>query len=116
VVFFTLAWAVSLRMHKPPSWPERALPQPARAAFGKLWPPCLVLFTVLSLAALEIAIAGYVPGMRDPELKLTPAGHCLSSVSAFFSSASHPAACTTPAGQTRLDRIERMFGENHQDT
>jgi hypothetical protein len=69
VVFFTLAWAVSLRNHKPATWPT-LLPQPARNAFAKLWLPCLVLFTVLSLAALEIAIAGYVPGVQNPELKL----------------------------------------------
>ncbi len=69
VVFFTLAWAVSLRIHKPAVWPDRMLSQPARVAFGNLWLPCLVLFTVLSLAALEIAIAGYVPGIQNPNLK-----------------------------------------------
>jgi hypothetical protein len=68
VVFFTVAWAVSLRIGKPPAWPM-LLRQPARAAHGKLWLPCLVLFTVQSLAAFEIAIAGYVPGIQNPNLK-----------------------------------------------
>jgi hypothetical protein len=68
-VFFMLAWAVSLRIHKPAIWPA-LLPQPARIALGKLWLSSLVLFAMLSLAALEIAIAGYVPGVQSPELKL----------------------------------------------
>lgn len=70
VVFFTLAWAVSLRIHKPVVWPSRLLPQSARAGFGNLWLGCLVLFILPALAALEIAIAGYVPGVENPELKL----------------------------------------------
>jgi len=70
VVFFTLAWAVSLRIHEPPQWPSRLLPESARAGFGKLWLGCLVLFALPALAALEIAIAGYVPGVENPELRL----------------------------------------------
>ncbi len=70
VVFFTLAWAVSLGIRKPPKWPSRLLSQSALPGFGKVWPGCLVLFALPALAALEIAIAGYVPGVEDPELKL----------------------------------------------
>ena len=70
VVFFTLSWVVSLRIHEPPKWPSRLLAKSARAAFGRLWLGCLVLFTLPALAALEIAIAGYVPGVENPELKL----------------------------------------------
>jgi hypothetical protein len=70
VVFFMLAWAVSLRIHKPVVWPKRMLPQRARLVFGKLWLGCLVLFTLLALAALEIAIVGYVPCVENPELRL----------------------------------------------
>ncbi len=70
VVFFTLAWAVSLRIHEPPKWPSRLLPESSRAGFGKMWLGCLVLFALPALAALEIAIAGYVPGVENPELRL----------------------------------------------
>lgn len=70
VVFVTLAWAVSLRIHQPPQWPSRILSESSRVRFGKMWLGCLVLFALLALAALEIAIAGYVPGVENPELKL----------------------------------------------
>ncbi len=65
-VFFTLAWAVSLRIRKPPLWANRLLPLRAAATVSRLWPICLVLFALLSLAALEIAIVGYVPGVHNP--------------------------------------------------
>jgi hypothetical protein len=70
VVFFTLAWAVSLGIHKPPKWPSRFLSKSARARFGKLWLGGLVLFALPALAVLEIAIAGYVPGVENPERRL----------------------------------------------
>ncbi|MGA2569139.1 MAG: hypothetical protein ABSF23_01345 [Terracidiphilus sp.] len=68
VVFFMLAWAVSLRIHKPLRWPQRLLPRHALSALGRLWPACLALFTLLFLAALEIAIVGYVPGVNNSNL------------------------------------------------
>jgi len=65
VVFFTLAWAVSTRINKPVAWLKSCLPGRVRMAVGKLWPWFLAGFTLLGLSALEIAIAGYVPGIRD---------------------------------------------------
>lgn len=70
VVYFTLAWAVSLRIHKPAAWINRLVPQSGRRAFGGLWPGCLAAFTLLSATALEIAITGYAPGLHNPELVL----------------------------------------------
>lgn len=69
-IFFVLAWAVSLHIYEPVAWIDRLLPKSNRKAFGKLWPGCLGAFTLLSAAALEIAITGYAPGLRSPELVL----------------------------------------------
>jgi len=70
VIFFLLAWAVSTRIHNPVGWMQRRIPERARYAFGRLWPGCLIAFSALSLAALEIAIFGYVPGVHSAELAL----------------------------------------------
>jgi hypothetical protein len=70
VIFFLIAWAVSTRIHKPVRWVQRLTPEWARHAFGKFWPACLIAFSALALAALEIAIFGYVPGVHSAELAL----------------------------------------------
>ena len=70
VVYFTLAFAVSLHIHKPVVWINQLLPKRSRGAFGRLWPGCLAAFTLLSAAALEIAITGYAPGLHSPGLVL----------------------------------------------
>ena len=65
-VFFTLAWAVSTRINKPVTWMKSFLPPRVRGVVGSLWLWFLAGFAVLGLIALEIAIAGYVPGVQDP--------------------------------------------------
>jgi len=67
VVYFTLGWAVSTRINRPLTWLRRLLPGKARAVIGRQWPWLLGGFTLLSLVALEIAIAGYLPGEHDPK-------------------------------------------------
>ncbi len=66
IAFFVFAWSISLCINKPPTWPHRLVPSRAQATFGKLWSTCLGIFSLLALAALEIAIAGKVPGVHDP--------------------------------------------------
>lgn len=65
VVYFTLGWAVSLCINRPLTWLRRLIPERARAVIGRQWPWLLGGFTLLSFIALEIAIAGYVPGEHD---------------------------------------------------
>jgi len=65
VVFFSLAWAVSLAIPKPPQWPRELALRLNLSRFDRVWPVCLAAFVLLSLAGLEIAIAGYVPGVHD---------------------------------------------------
>lgn len=66
VVFFTLAWAVATRIHKPVKWLKAALPANLRGPLAEAWPWLLGGFTVLALAALEMAITGYAPGVTGP--------------------------------------------------
>jgi len=70
VIFFTLAWAVSTRINKPVTWARSAFPEAVRAALAPLWLWLLIAFTLLALIALEIAVAGYLPGVHDPKLSL----------------------------------------------
>jgi len=67
VVYFTLAWAVSTRINRPLIWLKGFLPKRVRSAVGRPWLWLLGGFTLPSLIALEIAIAGYVPGVHDPK-------------------------------------------------
>jgi hypothetical protein len=66
VVYFTLGWAVSTRINRPLLWLKRILPLEVRRVLGGQWPWLLGGFALLSLIALEIAIAGYLPGITDP--------------------------------------------------
>ena len=69
VVFFMLAWAVATQINQPLTWWRQVLPEKARRTLAPLWPGTLAIGTLLFLCALEIAIAGFVPGVPDPELK-----------------------------------------------
>jgi hypothetical protein len=70
IVFFTLAWLISMRINKPPTWLRVIFPQRALRLLAGLWLPLLMSFALLALIALEIAIVGYVPGVSDPKLAL----------------------------------------------
>jgi MFS family permease len=67
VIFFTLASLVATRINRPLKWLRKLLPENVRGQIGKQWPWLLTVFTLLGLAALEIAIVGCIPGVRDPK-------------------------------------------------
>ena len=65
VVLFTLTWAVARKISTPlPFW-RGILPATAQPILGRIWPWTLTASTMLFLAALEIAVFGYVPGVSD---------------------------------------------------
>jgi hypothetical protein len=69
IVFFTLAWVISMRINKPLGL-QVIFPESVLRVLARLWLPLLTAFTLLALIALEIAIVGYVPGVSDPKLAL----------------------------------------------
>jgi len=92
VVFFTLAWAFATQINKPLTWWRKILSANVRGALAPVWPGSLTVGSLLFLFALEIAIAGFVPGLNNPEQKLylcwsllglTLAAYCLTFVSGF---------------------------------
>jgi hypothetical protein len=63
VILFALTWAVARKINAPlPFW-RRFVPTPVRRALGCIWPWTLTASAILFLAALEIAVFGYVPGV-----------------------------------------------------
>ena len=70
IIFFTVAWVVSTRINHPLTWWRKVLPENFRKILTKLWTVSLTFVSLLFLAALEIAIGGFVPGVNDPEQKL----------------------------------------------
>jgi hypothetical protein len=73
IMFVPITWWVATRINKPLSWWRKVLPKKARLVIGKLWPFTLAIGVVSFLIGLEIAVFGFVPGLRenDPELILT---------------------------------------------
>lgn len=69
VLFFLPAWAVSTRIHEPLNWWRKVLPEATRQRLGRVWPYTLTAGVVCFLAALEIAIFGFVPGVTNPDWK-----------------------------------------------
>ena len=65
VVLFTIVWGLATRIRSPLTFWRRIIPPPVRPALGCLWPWTLTAATVFFLAALEIAVFGYVPGNFD---------------------------------------------------
>ena len=70
VVYFLLAWALSTRIDRPFTGLLALLPEGVREPLGRLWLWLLAAFALVSLFALDIAIAGYVPGVSEPLLVL----------------------------------------------
>jgi hypothetical protein len=92
LVLFTLTWAVATRIHAPLAFWRWLLPPAVRSALGRMGPWTLAAATVLFLAALEIAVFGYVPSVSSHRqlfhvcwtlLALALALYFLSIVSAF---------------------------------
>ncbi len=69
VFFFLPTWAVATRINKPLTWWRKVLPETSRFKVGRLWLAALSTSLLCFLAALEIAIFGFVPGVNDPNMK-----------------------------------------------
>jgi hypothetical protein len=67
VVFLLVGWAVARRVGRPVTWWRGLVPAPAVQALTRAWPALLAVAFALYAFALEIAIAGVVPGVTDPE-------------------------------------------------
>jgi hypothetical protein len=70
IVFFIPAWLASTRINKPLTWWRKVIPTRVRPWLAKIWPGTLTIACISFLIALEIAIFGYVPGVRDPDARL----------------------------------------------
>jgi hypothetical protein len=72
IMFVPITWWVATHINKPLFWRQKVLPKKARSVLGKLWPITLTVGVVSFLIGLEIAVFGYVPGLKnnDPELIL----------------------------------------------
>jgi hypothetical protein len=77
IIFFPFICLVSTRINKPLKWWRKVLPVQIYKPLGKLWPWCLAMVSFLFVFALQIAITGFVPGMRDPEKILSFTMFCL---------------------------------------
>lgn len=69
VVGFILVWAMATQINSPLTGWRNALPESARKRSSPFWLFLLVIGSLLFLIALEIAIAGFVPGVNDPMQK-----------------------------------------------
>jgi hypothetical protein len=67
VLFFTIVWLFSTRIHKPLTWWRKVLHTGARMVLAKLWPTFIIISSLLILFVLEIAIFGFVPGISNPD-------------------------------------------------
>jgi hypothetical protein len=67
--FVVFCWAVTRRIDRPIAW-WRALPVSLTHGLGTSWRGLIILCAVLYAFALEVAIAGVVPGVGDPEARL----------------------------------------------
>ena len=65
IVLFTLAWGVATRIRASLDFWSWLIPAAIRPALSRIWPWSLGAAGVLFLAALEIAIFGYVPGVLE---------------------------------------------------
>ncbi len=70
VVFFMPTWLASTRINKPLTWWRKVLTESARRVLAKPWPFTLGAGVIFFLIALEIAIFGFVPGVKDPDTAL----------------------------------------------
>jgi hypothetical protein len=66
VPLFLLNWVAATRIRGDLSFWRRALPRPARGALRGVWRVSLTMVVLLFLAAIEVAVIGYVPGVSEP--------------------------------------------------
>jgi hypothetical protein len=67
VVFVLFGWAVARRIGRPATWWKAIVPPPPARTLGRIWPALVAAAFGLYAVALEIAIAGVVPGVSDPD-------------------------------------------------
>jgi hypothetical protein len=84
IVLFTLAWGVATRIRASLNFWSRLIPTAVRPALGRIWPWGLGAACVLFLAALEIAIVGYVPGVSEQTQLLHICWTILAAALAFY--------------------------------
>lgn len=65
IVLFVLTWAVATCIHGSFAFWRRAIPRRLRRVIATFWPWTLAASVLLFLVALEIAVFGQVPGVRN---------------------------------------------------
>lgn len=80
IIFFPWLWLVAARIRGPLSWWRKVLTPKVRRSLGRWWPLSLVLTAGMLALALEIAITGFVPGVRDTDTALSVMMICLVGV------------------------------------
>ena len=66
VVGVILVWAMATQINSPLTWWRKVLSENVRKRLSPLWLFFLGIGSLLFLIALEIAIAGFVPGINNP--------------------------------------------------
>ncbi len=69
VVMFVLLWAVAGQINSPLTGLRKVLPESVRRRLAPLWPCFLAAGSLLFFMALEIAVAGFVPGVNNADQK-----------------------------------------------
>jgi hypothetical protein len=67
LAFLLFGWAVARRIRRPITWWQSVVPQGASRALSRAWPWLAAAGLALCAFALEIAIAGLVPVVSDPD-------------------------------------------------
>ncbi len=69
LVFVAFGWAVARRIGRTLFLPRFL--RPAGVALSRIWPALIAAGAALYAFALEVAVVGYLPGVTDPDQKLT---------------------------------------------
>lgn len=67
IPFFLLTWAYGTRINSSLSWWRKRMSEKTIGRLSKHWTWLLTLTALFWLAAIEIAIFGWVPGVSDPD-------------------------------------------------
>jgi hypothetical protein len=70
LALLVFGWAVARRIDRPIGFWRGIVPTPVATALASRWPRLVAVSVVLYAIALEIAIFGFVPGVREPDLAL----------------------------------------------
>lgn len=68
IIFFTIGWLLATRIDKRLLLFRRIMPKAFRTVMKKVWRVTLFVSAGLIMCALEIAMFGIVPGMKDPNI------------------------------------------------